>query len=103
MILRDFIKVYVYEYSIKNDYGEMTKEWKYKGTDYLNMQQDINELDRKSTGEVDYEIYKGRTDKNTIIEKGNGISLEIADKPKYKVLTKNKIGNCTTLRMEKIQ
>lgn len=103
MILRDFIKVYVYEYVVKNEYGEMSKEWEYKGTDYLNMQQDINELDRKSTGEVDYEIYKGRTDNKTIIEKGNGISFGREDNPKYKVLTKNKIGNCTTLRMEKIQ
>lgn len=46
------------------------------GIAYLNIQQDINELDRKSTGEVDYSRYKARTTRKYLINKGDGISFE---------------------------
>lgn len=79
-----------------------------KGIAWLNLQQDVNELDRKSTGEVDYTIYKGRTTKEYDIQKGDGISFEDISKlkefkPQYKVLDKNKIGNTYVYRLEKIQ
>lgn len=105
MLLRDLSKVYISEYIENNDHGERTKTWSYKGIAWLNMQQDVNELDRKSTGEVDYEIYKGRTTKDYDIVKGNGISFtdisQSSDfKPEYYVLDKNKVGNTYTYRME---
>lgn len=61
MLLRDLTKVYISEYEEIEDHGETIKIWRYKSIAWLNMQQDVNELDRKSTGEVDYSIYKGRT------------------------------------------
>lgn len=108
MLLRDLTKVYISEYEEIEDHGETEKVWKYKGIAWLNMQNDINELDRKSTGEVDYSIYKGRTTKDYDIQKGYGISFEDISKskefiPQYKVLDKNKIGSTYVYRMEKIQ
>lgn len=108
MLLRDLTKVYVSEYETVSDHGEKGKRWKYKGIAWLNMQQDVNELDRKSTGEVDYSIYKGRTDREYNIQKGNGVSFEDISKlekfvPDCKVLDSNKIGNVYTYRMEKVQ
>lgn len=114
MLLRDLTKVYISEYEEIEDHGETEKIWKFKPMSkkkpyaYLNMQQDVNELDRKSTGEVDYSTYKGRTTKNYDIQKGNGISFEDISKlekfiPEYRVLDKNKIGSTYVYRMEKIQ
>ena len=108
MLLRDLIKVYISEYKEIDDHGETNKIWKYKGIAWLNMQQDINELDRKSTGEVDYTIYKGRTTREYNIQKGNGISFEDISKskdfkPEYRILDKNQIGTTYTYRMEKVQ
>lgn len=76
------------------------------GTAFLNLQQDINELDRKSTGEVDYSIINARTDKDYDIEKGNGISLvDISNcvkiNPDYIVTDNPKIGNTILYKLEK--
>ncbi len=108
MLLRDLRKVYISTYEEIEDHGETTKKWKYKNTAWLNLQQDVNELDRKSTGEVDYSIYKGRTTVDYPIEKGNGISFEDISNaenfaPGYRVLDKNKIGNTFVYRLEKMQ
>lgn len=108
MLLRDLTKVYISEYEEIEDHGEVSKVWEYKGIAWLNIQNDVSELDRKSTGEVDYEIYKGRTTRDYDIQKGNGISFEDISKleefiPGYKVLDKNKIGSTYTYRLEKIQ
>lgn len=72
------------------------------------MQQDVNELDKKSTGEVDYSIYKGRSTRDYDIQKGDGVSFaNISNSkefiPEYRVLDKNKIGNTYVYRMEKVQ
>ena len=72
------------------------------------MQQDVNELDKKSTGEVDYSIYKGRSTSDYNINKGDGISFaNISNSkefiPEYRVLDKNKIGSTCVYRMEKMQ
>lgn len=69
MLLRDLTKVYISEYEEIEDHGEPDKVWKYKGQAWLNMQQDVNELDRKSTGEVDYSIINARTNRNYDIKK----------------------------------
>ena len=108
MLLRDLTKVYISEYEEIEDHGETEKKWKYKGIAWLNMQQDVNELDRKSTGEVDYSTYKGRATRDYDIQKGNGISFEDISKlekfiPQYRVLDKNKIGSTYVYRMEKMQ
>lgn len=105
MLLRDLKKVYISRYIELNDHGEKEKKWIYKCVAYLNMQQDVNELDRKSTGVVDYSIYKGRTTNNYDIQKGDGISFEDISKkedfkPEYTVLDSNLIGNTHTYRME---
>ena len=107
MLLRDLTKVYISEYEEIEDHGEPEKKWKYKGVAWLNMQQDVNELDRKSTGEVDYSTYKAWTNEYDI-QKGNGISFEDITKlkefkPQYKVTDKNKIGNTYLYICEKVQ
>ena len=108
MLLRDLTKVHISEYEEIEDHGETEKKWKYKSIAWLNMQQDVNELDKKSTGEVDYSIYKGRSTRDYEIEKGDGVSFEDVSKleefiPEYRVLDKNKIGNTYVYRMEKVQ
>ncbi|HJJ05166.1 MAG TPA: hypothetical protein OIM45_04810 [Clostridiaceae bacterium] len=114
MLLRDLTKVYISEYEEIEDHGEIEKIWKFKPMSqkqpyaYLNMQQDVNELDRKSTGEVDYSTYKGRTTRDYDIQKGNGISFEDISKlekfiPEYRVLDKNKIGSTYVYICEKVQ
>ena len=75
MLSRDLTKVWASRAEGINDHGEYTKTWKYISTAYFNMQQDINELDRKTSGEVDYSIYKARTTQKYAIYKGDGISL----------------------------
>ncbi len=108
MLLRDLTKVHISEYEEIEDHGETEKKWKYKSIAWLNMQQDVNELDKKSTGEVDYSIYKGRSTRDYEIQKGDGVSFEDVSKleefiPEYRVLDKNKIGNTYVYRMEKMQ
>ena len=97
MLLKDLTKVWVSEYEKVNDHGEQKKEWKYKSIAHLNLQQDLNELDRNSAGEVDYSIENARTDMEYDIRKGNGISLTDISKldsfiPDYKVTDCPKIG-----------
>lgn len=106
MLLKDLTKVWISEYEKKNDHGEDDKKWKYKDTAYLNLQQDLNELDRNSAGEVDYSIENARTDMDYDIQKGNGISLTDISKldnfiPDYKVTDCPKIGNTTLYKLEK--
>ena len=108
MLLRDLVKVYISEYEEIEDHGEIDKIWKYKGQAWMNMQNDVNELDRKSTGEVDYSTYKGRTTKDYDIQKGNRISFEDISKleefkPQYKVTDTNKIGSTYVYICEKVQ
>ena len=51
MLLKDLTKVYLSRAEETKDHGESSKTWKYVSTAYLNLQQDINELDTKSTVE----------------------------------------------------
>ena len=106
MLLRDLTKVYVSRAEEINDHGEPTRTWKYISTAYFNMQQDVNELDRKSSGEVDYSIYKARTNRKYSIQKGDGISLTNILKssefiPDYRVIDIIQIGSSYMYRMEK--
>lgn len=95
--------------------GEFDTKWKYKTTIYLNMQQDINELDRNSAGDIDYDIYKGRTRKELDLLKGDGIYIvkvikgkeekikNVDEKnPEYTVEKNPRIGRTTTYTFKKI-
>lgn len=55
--------------------GEFQTIWEYKGTEYLNLQQDLNNTNLNSVGQVDYSIVSARTNKPTIIQKKDGIYL----------------------------
>ena len=106
MLLKDLTKVWVSKYEKLNNHGEDDKKWKYKSIAYLNLQQDLNELDRNSAGEVDYSIENARTDMDYDIQKGNGISLTDISKldsfiPDYTVTDAPKIGNTTLYKLEK--
>lgn len=106
MLLKNLKKVYVYKAEEINDHGEYSKTWKFVETAFLNLQQDTNELDRKSSGEVNYDIYKARTDRRYCIENGYGIALEDVWRsnkfvPEYRVLDQSKVGNTTMYRLEK--
>ncbi len=106
MLLKDLTKVYISEYEEVKNHSEKTKKWKHKGVAHLNLQQDVNELDRKPTGEVDYSIENARTDMEYDIRKGNGISLSDISKlenfiPDYIVTDCPKIGKTTLYKLEK--
>lgn len=106
MLLRNLTKVYLSKAEERKDHGEVKKTWKFVSIAFLNLQQDINELDRKSSGEVNYDIYKARTDKDYRIENGYGVSLRDISKssefvPEYRVLDQSKIGNITMYRLER--
>lgn len=105
MLLRDLLKVYVSRAEEINNHGEPDKMWKYISSAYFNLQQDVNELDRKSSGEVDYSIYKARTQQVYDIQKGDGISLTDISKekefiPEYRVIDINRIGSTYMYRLE---
>ena len=106
MLLKNLTKVYISKAEEIKDHGEAIKKWSFVSTAYLNLQQDINELDTKSTGEINYDIYKARTDRGYLIKNGYGISLIDISKskdftPEYRVLNQSKIGNTTLYRLEK--
>lgn len=108
MLLRDLTKVYISEYEEIEDHGEPDKKWKYKSIAWLNMQSDVSELDRKTTGEIDYSIINARTNRNYDIKKSNGISLTDISKledfvPDYIVTDNPKIGNTVLYKLEKNQ
>lgn len=106
MLLKDLSKVWVSEYEVISNHGEKSKKWKYKDIAYLNSQQDVNELDRKPTGKVDYSIINARTDRKYDIKKGNGISITDITKlesfkPDYTVTDAPQIGHTTLFKLEK--
>lgn len=106
MLLKDLTKVWISEYEKINDHGETKKVWKYKGIAYLNLQQDLNELDRNSAGEVDYSIENARTDMEYDIQKGNGISISDISKldsfvPDYLVTDCPKVRKTILYKLEK--
>ena len=112
MLLRDLTEVWVSYYEEVKEHGEKSKKWYFKPlntktkTAFLNLQQDINELDRNSAGNIDYSIENARTTINYEIQKGNGISLTDISKlekfkPDYTVTDNPKIGNTTLYKLEK--
>lgn len=105
MLLRDLTKAYISEYEEISNHGEKSKKWKYKGNAWINLQQDVNELDRNSAGEIDYSIVNVRIDKDYDIQKGNGISLKDISNtesfvPDYTVSDNPKIGNTILYKLK---
>lgn len=100
MLLRDLVQVYILRNTPVNNYGEYTASWASIGTAYLNIQQDLDELDRKPSGLTDYGIWKARTTTDYGIQKGDGISLSDVLVPQYRVLDIQRIGNTIVYRME---
>lgn len=106
MLLKNLTKVYITKPERVNNYGEYETEWIFIKEAYLNLQQDVNELDRNSAGEVNYDILKARTDRNYNIDNGYGISLKDIRKvekikPDYRVLNQSVIGSTYLYRLEK--
>lgn len=105
MRIKNLSTIYIYKPDKKLIKGEYTTNWYYKGKEMINQQQDIDELNRNSAGEVDYEIIKLRIDRKVDIDKGDGISFEklelneekhvINGKPSYIVENKPTIGKTT--------
>ena len=100
MLLRDLVQVYILRNTPVNNYGEYTASWASIGTAYLNIQQDLDELDRKPSGLTDYGIWKARTTTDYGIQKGDGISLSDVLVPQFRVLDIQRIGNTIVYRME---
>lgn len=106
MLLKNLTRVYVSRAEERKDHGEIKKTWKFVSTAFLNLQQDINELDRKSSGKVSYDILKARTDQNCFIPNGYGVSLKNVArcdnfKPEYRVLAQSRVGSTTLYRLER--
>lgn len=80
MRLKDLTTIYVYESKKQNVFGETEIEWYFKGKTHLNKQQDISELDRNSAGEINYDIYKLRFDKEVIVQKENDDTFKTLEK-----------------------
>lgn len=106
MRLINLSKCYFYtSFKTKVD-GEVKNEWKYKISYLLNKQQDINELDKKSSGVIDYERVKLRTTKDVDIQKGDGVSfneLEEPIYPPYVVISHTIVGNSHLIICESFQ
>lgn len=100
--LNKLTEVWVCTPTRQNIDGEHTTVWNFKDISengvHLNLQQDLNELDRNTAGKVDYDIQKARTTLNYNIEKGDGICLtDISESenivPDYEVTDTPAIGN----------
>lgn len=112
MNTKNLKEVWISKYTKRNDYGEEKKVWQFKrqktkrGSAFLNLQQDLNELDRKSTGVIDYSIENARTTEAFEIENGDGVSLTNISKqnsfePDFIVINTQKIGRTTLYKLEK--
>ncbi len=98
MLLKDLKKVYISRPERVNLFGEYEIRWILVAIAYLNLQQDVNELDRNSFGEVNYDIIKARTDKNYNIKNGYGISFKIDEKEK--ALTVNEMNKILIKKLD---
>lgn len=112
MNTKNLREVWISKYTKRNDHGEEKKAWQFKrqktkrGSAFLNLQQDLNELDRKSTGVIDYSIENARTTEVFEIENGDGVSLTNISKqnnfePDFIVINTQKIGRTTLYKLEK--
>ena len=104
MKIKDLTRVYVYSPIAEKVDGETSVRWQYKDSYLVNIQQDINELDITSAGEIDSTRIKIRIDYPINIEKRDGISLSeltledgyTTTPPAFVVMADPKIGRATT-------
>lgn len=92
--------VFIYDKTETKIDGEVSNTWSYNETIRLNAQQDVNELDRNSSGVIDYEIIKLRTNKNVDVIKNQGVSFNLLSddsKPPYLINSVTKIGKTTLI------
>ena len=109
MKLKNLKECFIYSQSVVSLDGEKTKRWKYKNTLFLNIQQDISELDRNSAGTIDYDRLKIRTDYDYDIKNNDGVSFNRLEEldgytvlpPKYVVISNPKVGKTTTYTCER--
>lgn len=106
MRIADLTKVWVCRPITTKVCGENETKWKYIEKCFLNLQQDVNSLDMKASGEVDYDIIKARIDKSYSFENGYGINFTNISKdenikPEYRILDQTKIGKTAIYRLEK--
>ena len=108
--LNKLTEVWVCTPTRQNIDGEYTTVWNFKNISengvHLNLQQDLNELDRNSAGDIDFDIQKARTTLDYNIEKGDGICLtDISNSnniiPDYIVTNMPKIGNTHVYTLKK--
>lgn len=83
MRLRNLVQVLMFEATKENVLGEYETKWIFRGSAYLNKQQNLNELDRNSAGEIDFENIKLYTDSAKKLKKGYGVSFIAGDGLKY--------------------
>lgn len=83
MRLRNLVQVLMFEATKENVLGEYNTRWIFRGSAYLNKQQNLNELDRNSAGEIDFENIKLYTDSAKKLKKGYGVSFIAGDGLKY--------------------
>ena len=105
MLLKNLTKVWISEYTESNVKGEKNKTWTYKGTAFLNLQNDISELDRTTAGEADYSIINARSDIEQPIQKGDGVSFtDISNLtfivPEYTIKSSPLIGGTRLYKLE---
>lgn len=109
MKIKDLVDCWIYEVETTKKDGETIKKWKYKAHKRLNVQQDINELDRNQAGLIDYDKLKIRNDHKINLNKNDGISLyklkldkdgHTTEPPQYRVVSNPRVGRCTTFTCE---
>lgn len=111
MRIKNLKPLYIYLPEKKRVSGEYDTTWFYKDKEWLNPQQDLDELNRNSAGVIDYEIIKLRIDKDVNINKGDGISFSelaidektkkvVNGKPSYIVENKSTIGKTTLFTLK---
>lgn len=92
MKLLNLTKMWLCRATETKEYGEYIKNWYYVKTIYVNLQQDLSELDKNTAGEIDYSTYKARTDKELNLKNGDGVSLTNKTIPDFLIKNSSAIG-----------
>lgn len=102
MILTNLTKLWICRSKKTKKDGEYTATWTFIKNVFMNLQQDLNELDRNAAGEIDYSIYKARTDIELNLIVGDGVSMsDNREKPDYTIKSFNKVGKTTVYTLAK--
>lgn len=102
MKLKNLTQIYILRPVKTKVDGEYTTTWEKAGTEYINIQQDYDELDKQSSGNIDYSSYNARIDKDIGLQKGYGIALTDKEEPEYIVNSLIQIGKSRLYKINKI-